>query len=196
MPMRTIDDKRYKGISELYRKSDGKVTGYYVTYRDAEGKPVKRRVEAETKDEALRELADIRKEIDLQKQGKPMSVLPKEPIRLERAAKAPAKSLPSAVAPLTVQSMHDCQKIISAYGKNAIVLLIDIVAFDGGPGRRGAGDAFHVDPCGVGGGRHFGRPRTRAYGFRTLSSACRPLLSLRQKRLFPSSSRLYRRETA
>jgi len=130
MPMRTIDDKRYKGISELYRKSDGKVTGYYVTYRDAEGKPVKRRVEAETKDEALRELADIRKEIDLQKQGKPMSVLPKEPIRLERAAKAPAKSLPSAVAPLTVQSMHDCQKIISAYGKNAIVLLIDIVAFD------------------------------------------------------------------
>ena len=130
MPIRTIHDKRYKGISELYRKSDGRVTGYYVTYRDAEGKPVKRRVEAETKDEALRELVDIRKEIDLRKQGKPMSVPPKEPIRLKPTAKAPAKAVPLPEAPMSVQSMHDCQKVISAYEKNAIVLLMDIVAFD------------------------------------------------------------------
>ena len=130
MPMRTIDDKRYKGISELYRKSDGSVTGYYVTYRDAEGKPVKRRVDAETKDEALHELIEIRKEIDLSKQGKTMSVPPKQPIRVERAPKAPVKKEPAAVSPLTVRSMHDCQKVISAFGKDAIVMLIDIVAFD------------------------------------------------------------------
>ena len=41
MPIRTITDKQYKGVSELYRKSDGEVTGYYVTYRDIDGKPIK-----------------------------------------------------------------------------------------------------------------------------------------------------------
>ena len=31
MPIRSIKDSRFRGVSELYRKSDGKVTGYYIT---------------------------------------------------------------------------------------------------------------------------------------------------------------------
>jgi len=49
MPIRAINDKQYRGVSELYRKSDGQVTGYYVTYRDIDGKPIKRRVDADNK---------------------------------------------------------------------------------------------------------------------------------------------------
>ena len=128
MPIRTIHDKRYKGISELFRKSDGTVTGYYVTYRDAEGKPVKRRVEAEDKDEALRKLIDIKKEIDRMKQEGSMSALPKTSATAEKRS-ADAENKP-AEASHEVHSMHDCQKTISAYKGKAIVLLIDIVAFD------------------------------------------------------------------
>ena len=65
MPIRTIADKQYKGVSELYRKSDGEVTGYYITYRDIDGKPIKRRVDADNKDDALLELTDNKKENDL-----------------------------------------------------------------------------------------------------------------------------------
>ena len=64
MPIRAIKDKHYRGVSELYRKSDGVVTGYYITYRNSEGKPVKRRVDADNRDEALRKLHDIKQEIE------------------------------------------------------------------------------------------------------------------------------------
>src|SRR5210317_86236 len=73
MPIRTITDKQYKGVSELYRKSDGEVTGYYVTYRDIDGKPIKKRVDATTRDEALLKLKEIKQEVDLVKQGNIMS---------------------------------------------------------------------------------------------------------------------------
>ena len=53
MPIRAINDKQYKGVSELYRKSDGQVTGYYITYRDIDGKPIKRRVDVDNRDDAL-----------------------------------------------------------------------------------------------------------------------------------------------
>ena len=43
MPIRAINDKQYKGVSELYRKSDGEVSGYYVTYRDIDG-PIDRAI--------------------------------------------------------------------------------------------------------------------------------------------------------
>jgi len=150
MPIRTIDDKRYKGISELYRTSDGMVTGYYVTYRDESGKPVKRRVEAADKDEALQKLADIKQEIDLLKQGKPMSAIPKEteqkqtkqqaslpldaekqiPFPTEAPKPAQKRSTASSAKPLSVQTMQDCQRIISSSAEAAVVMLIDIVAFD------------------------------------------------------------------
>ncbi len=76
MPIRSIKEPKYRGISELYRRSDGKVTGYYVTYRDLEGKPVKKRVEASTRDEALQRLREIRQEIDRQKKEQAMSSIP------------------------------------------------------------------------------------------------------------------------
>jgi EAL domain-containing protein (putative c-di-GMP-specific phosphodiesterase class I)/GGDEF domain-containing protein len=127
MPIRTIQDKHYKGISELYRKSDGTVTGYYVTYRDEEGKPVKRRVAADDKDEALRKLVDIRDEVDRLKQEKAMSALPHT---AEHPVKKSSTADQSTDVSHEVHSMHDCQKRISAYGGKAVVLLIDIVAFD------------------------------------------------------------------
>lgn len=127
MPIRTIDDKRYKGISELYRNSDGMVTGYYVTYRDEKSKPVKRRVEAQTRDDALQKLVEIKAEVDRLKQGKNMSAIPKEPVPPKQKASRPK---PAAAAPEQIQSMQECQKVISAHRKNAVVMLIDIVAFD------------------------------------------------------------------
>ena len=69
MPIRTITDKQYKGVSELYRKSDGQVTGYYVTYRDIDGKPIKKRVDADNRDDALLKLIEIKQEVDLEKKG-------------------------------------------------------------------------------------------------------------------------------
>ncbi len=47
MPLRTLSKrdypaKKYRGISELYRKSDGLVTGYYITYEDEAGTIKKR----------------------------------------------------------------------------------------------------------------------------------------------------------
>ncbi|WP_345971266.1 EAL domain-containing protein [Sulfurimonas sp. HSL1-6] len=128
MPIRTLQDKHYKGISELYRKSDGRVTGYYVTYRDEEGKPVKRRVTADDKDEALRKLVDIKDEVDRLKQEKAMSALP---LTSEHpGAKHNATAAWAVDVTHEVHSMHDCQKRISAYEGNAVVMLIDIVAFD------------------------------------------------------------------
>ncbi len=94
MPIRAINDKQYKGVSELYRKSDGEVTGYYVTYRDIDGKPIKRRVDADNRDDALLKLVDIKHEIEVQKKGNTMSTtLPKtvnEILRQENETNKPS----------------------------------------------------------------------------------------------------------
>lgn len=127
MPIRTITDKQYKGVSELYRKSDGEVTGYYVTYRDTDGKPIKKRVDADNRDEALRKLIEIKQEVDLDKKGKNMSAtLPKT------VKKVLANVNERKLSPVTPsrKTMQDHQEIISTYDGIAIVSLIDIVAFD------------------------------------------------------------------
>lgn len=127
MPIRAITDKHYKGVSELYRKSDGQVTGYYVTYRDTDGKPIKKRVEAESRDEALLKLMEIKHQIDLDKKGKNMGATLPQPDKKILADENKKK-------PLSVTSsrktMQDHQKMISMYNDVAIVSLIDIVAFD------------------------------------------------------------------
>ena len=127
MPIRTINDKQYKGVSELYRKSDGEVSGYYVTYRDIDGKPIKKRVDADNRDDALLKLVDIKQEIDSQKQGKTMSAtLPKtikDVLINENKTHKPSVVFPG-------KTMQEHQQTISAYNGVAIVSLIDIVAFD------------------------------------------------------------------
>ena len=127
MPIRAINDKQYKGISELYRKSDGQVTGYYVTYRDTEGKPVKRRVDADNRADALRKLVEIKQKIDFEKQGKNMSAIIQKPIKKVLAKDNETKQ--SSVV-LSGKTMQEHQKVISEYNGIAIVSLIDIVAFD------------------------------------------------------------------
>lgn len=42
MSMRAITNNKYKSVSEMYRKFDAEVTGYYVTYRDTYGKPTRK----------------------------------------------------------------------------------------------------------------------------------------------------------
>jgi EAL domain-containing protein (putative c-di-GMP-specific phosphodiesterase class I) len=127
MPIRTITDKHYKGVSELYRKSDGQVTGYYVTYRDADGKPIKKRVDAKTRDEALLKLMEIKHQVDLDKKGKNMGATLPQPDQkiLANENKKKQFSVPS-----SKKTMQDHQKMISSYNDIAIVSLIDIVAFD------------------------------------------------------------------
>lgn len=127
MPIRAISDKQYKGVSELYRKSDGQVTGYYVTYRDIEGRPIKKRVDADNRDDALLKLADIKQGIDLEKKGKTMSSTLRMPIQsvLRRVTDTTKPSVD-----VSVNIMQDHQKIISAHKGVSIVSLIDIVAFD------------------------------------------------------------------
>jgi len=127
MPIRTITDKQYKGVSELYRKSDGQVTGYYVTYRDSDGKPIKKRVDAETRDEALLKLTEIKQEVDLDKKGKNMSATLPQPVKKVLAKVNERKPSPVGISRKTMQN-H--QKMISEYNGVAIVSLIDIVAFD------------------------------------------------------------------
>ncbi len=126
MPIRTITDKQYKGVSELYRKSDGQVTGYYVTYRNTEGKPIKKRVDAETRDEALLKLMEIKQEVDLAKKGKNMSATFSQPRQVLTSTNE--KKLSPVI--ISRKTMQDHQKIISEYNGIAIVSLIDIVAFD------------------------------------------------------------------
>ena len=127
MPIRTITDKHYKGVSELYRKSDGQVTGYYVTYRDTDGKPIKKRVDALSRDEALLKLMEIKQEVDLEKKGKTMSATLPQPVKKVLAKVNDRKTSPVLVSRKTMQ---DHQKVISEYDGIAIVSLIDIVAFD------------------------------------------------------------------
>lgn len=127
MPIRAISDKQYKGVSELYRKSDGQVTGYYVTYRDIEGRPIKRRVDADNRDDALLKLGQIKQEIDLEKQGKMMGST------LRKSMPSVLKKVTATTKPfvdLSINKMQDYQKIISLHKGIAIVSLIDIVAFD------------------------------------------------------------------
>jgi len=126
MPIRTITDKQYKGVSELYRKSDGEVTGYYVTYRDIDGKPIKKRVDAETRDDALIKLKEIKQEVESEKQGNTMSAPIPEPI--ENIVPKVKKAGKSAVS--SKNSVQDHRKIISEHNGVAIVSLLDIVAFD------------------------------------------------------------------
>ena len=127
MPIRTITDKQYKGVSELYRKSDGQVTGYYVTYRDTDGKPIKKRVDADNRDDALRKLMEIKQEVDLDKKGKNMSATLPQPVKKILANVNEKKQSPVIVSRKTMQ---DHQTVISSYNGIAIVSLIDIVAFD------------------------------------------------------------------
>jgi len=127
MPIRTINDKQYKGVSELYRKSDGEVTGYYITYRDIDGKPIKRRVDVDNKDDALLKLIDIKKEIDLEKKGNTMSITLPETIKDIKITR-PKREKPPVVS--SVKTMQEYQEIISAHKGVAVVTLIDIVAFD------------------------------------------------------------------
>ena len=127
MPIRTIPDKQYKGVSELYRKSDGQVTGFYVTYRDTDGKPIKKRVEADNKDEALLKLIEIKQSVDSDKKGKPMGTTFLQPDKKMLAKNTDHKSSPVIVLNKTMQ---DHQKMISEYNGIAIVSLMDIVAFD------------------------------------------------------------------
>jgi len=127
MPIRTITDKQYKGVSELYRKSDGQVTGYYVTYRDADGKPIKKRVDAKTRDEALLKLMEIKHQVDLDKKGKNMGATLPQPDQTILANENKKKQ--SSVSS-SKKTMQDHQTMISLYNDIAIVSLIDIVAFD------------------------------------------------------------------
>ena len=125
MPIRTITDKQYKGVSELYRKSDGEVTGYYVTYRDIDGKPIKKRVEAQNRDEALHKLMEIKSSVDSDKKGKQMGTTVSHPDKkaLVNIDEEPTVFMPN-------KTMQEHQKNISKYDGTAIVSLIDIVAFD------------------------------------------------------------------
>jgi len=126
MPIRTIADNQYKGVSELYRKSDGETTGYYITYRDIDGKPIKRRVDVDNKDDALLELKNIKKEIDLEKKGKTMSVtLPKTVKEIKKPKLKISDTLQT-----SPKSMQEYQEVISSHPGVAVVTLIDIVAFD------------------------------------------------------------------
>ncbi len=126
MPIRTITDKQYKGVSELYRKSDGEVTGYYVTYRDIDGKPIKKRVDAVSRDEALLKLKEIKQEVDLEKQGKTMSAPIPEPVE-NIVPKVNTSKKPTVSSKNT---LPDHRKIIADHNGVAIVSLLDIVAFD------------------------------------------------------------------
>lgn len=127
MPIRSINDKQYKGVSELYRKSDGQVTGYYITYRDTDGKPIKRRVDVDNKDDALLRLQTIKKEVDFEKQGNTMSSPLAKPIKETIIEMNEIKKLSLVSSEKTIQ---DHRKVISAYNGVAIVSLLDIIAFD------------------------------------------------------------------
>ena len=127
MPIRTITDKQYKGVSELYRKSDGEVTGYYVTYRDIDGKPIKKRVDATTRDEALLKLKEIKQDVDLVKQGNIMSAPFPKPMQ-EIVEEDNEIKKPATVSSVNV--IQDHRKVISDHKGVAIVSLVDIVAFD------------------------------------------------------------------
>ena len=63
MPLKSIKLKKYKGIYELYKKTTNKITGYYVSYRGADGIAVKHKVEADSKDEALEKLNQIKAQV-------------------------------------------------------------------------------------------------------------------------------------
>lgn len=58
-----ITNKKYSGVLERYRASDGVCTGYYISYRDADSKAQKHAVEAENRDDALLQLNQIKAQV-------------------------------------------------------------------------------------------------------------------------------------
>ena len=128
MPIRAIKDDHYKGVSELYRTSDGEVTGYYVTYRDLDGKPIKKRVDANSRDDARLKLIEIKKEIDLEKKGKEMSRVPPKEINHMKISR-PVGTRNSSKNN-DAKTMEEYHQIISLHEGSAVVSLMDIVAFD------------------------------------------------------------------
>ncbi|HEY9129246.1 MAG TPA: GGDEF domain-containing protein [Sulfurovum sp.] len=126
MPIRTITDKHYKGVSELYRTSDDQVTGYYVTYRDSDGKPIKKRVDAANRDEALLQLKEIKQEIELEKQEKIMSAPMPKPVEKDLLKTNESKK----TIVFSTNQILDHRKVISEHRGVSIVSLLDIVAFD------------------------------------------------------------------
>ena len=142
MPIRAIKEPRYKGISELYRQSDGKVTGYYVTYRDLEGRPVKKRVEASDRDEALQRLHEIRNEIEKRRKEREMSSIPprsmttqEDELEMESAAAAaePAPRSSGKREKTSVRERSDTamlQRRFSEYDGIGVAMLFEIVAYE------------------------------------------------------------------
>ena len=73
MPLRPIakrnkdgkltSNKKYAGVLERYRASDGQTTGYYLSYRDADSKSCKHAIEAKDKDDALLQLNQIKAQV-------------------------------------------------------------------------------------------------------------------------------------
>ena len=88
---------------------------------------IKKRVDAETRDDALRKLMEIKQEVDLDKKGKNMSATLPQPVKKILASANEKKPSPVIVSNKTMQ---DHQQIISEYNGIAVVSLIDIVAFD------------------------------------------------------------------
>lgn len=128
MPIRAIKDDHYKGVSELYRTSDGEVTGYYVTYRDLDGKPIKKRVDANNREDARLKLIEIKQEIDLEKKGKEMSSVPPKEIKHMKISRP--ENTPSSSHNNAAKTMEEYHQIISLHEGAAVVSLMDIVAFE------------------------------------------------------------------
>jgi len=129
MPIRSIKDPKYRGVSELYRKSDGKVTGYYITYRDIEGKPVKKRVEARSRDEALEMLHQVREEIEKRKKGVKMSVAPVEN-EIESIKEKALEAEAALSSRSKAKKKMDFRKAISSWSGNGVVIMMEVVAFE------------------------------------------------------------------
>lgn len=132
MPIRSIKDERYKGVSELYRKSDGQVTGYYITYRDLEGRPVKKRVDAESREEARAMLREIKEEIERRKKERKMSVAPGaqgERVSDLKEDTAERGTLPprGVAVPGTPE---DFRQAISSWQGESVVLMMEVLAFE------------------------------------------------------------------
>ena len=58
-----VTNKKYSGVLERYRASDGKTTGYYLSYRDVDSKSCKHAIEAKDRDDALLQLNQVKAQI-------------------------------------------------------------------------------------------------------------------------------------
>ncbi len=81
MAFRKLKQKKYNGIAEYYnnKSQDKEVLAYYIIYRDLEDKPVKRKTDAKSLDEAKKILDDIKYKIANEK-----SQLSKEELESKR----------------------------------------------------------------------------------------------------------------